>query len=35
MNAIANFETMSAIEADRINDDKRDGIKIKKMTIDD
>ena len=35
MNAIANFETMNAIETDRLYDDRRDEIKIKKVTIDD
>ena len=35
MNAIANFETMNAIETNRLNNDRRNEIKIKKVTIDD
>ena len=35
MNAIVNFETMNAIEKDKLNNDRRNEIKIKKMTIDD
>ena len=35
MNAIANFEAMNAIETGRLNDGRRDEIKIMKVTIDD